>query len=59
MIRHRYVLFSLTVFMALIVSGPVFGQDTQASDSVNQRVQPEADAALRQMGQLQIGRAHV
>ncbi len=52
MIRHRCVLLPLTVFSILIIAGPAYGQDTQASEPEIAGVQPEADQALRQMGQL-------
>jgi hypothetical protein len=55
MIRHRYVLFPLTVCMILINSGGAYGQDTQASEPETSKVQPEADEALRKMGQLLAG----
>jgi hypothetical protein len=55
MSRRRCILLPLTLFMALIVSGPVYGQDTQPDESVKAGVQPEADEALRKMGELLAG----
>ncbi len=52
MIRTRCALYHLMLSVALIVSAPSYGQDTQADPPIAKNIQPEADEALKRMGQL-------
>jgi hypothetical protein len=52
MIRPRTLACHLTLAVALILPSGTYGQDTQPAESIAASIQPEADDALRRMGQL-------